>query len=89
MKPVPLFDYLIKNSSKKGDIVLDIFAGSGTTVIACQQNGRKARVIELDPKYADVVVKRYVTFVETSENVYVVRKNGKKESYSEVFKEGD
>ena len=59
MKPVVLFDYQIKNNTKGGDIVLDLFAGSGTTVIACEQNGRTAYVMEYDPKYCDVIVKRW------------------------------
>lgn len=59
MKPVGLFDYQIRNSSAKNDIVLDLFGGSGTTIIACEQNGRMARVMEYDPKYADVIVDRW------------------------------
>ena len=59
MKPVKLFDYLIKNNTKPNDIVLDSFAGSGTTLIACEQNGRVARLMELDPKYCDVIIKRW------------------------------
>lgn len=59
MKPVALFDYQIKNNTKGGDIVLDMFGGSGTTVIACEQNGRTAYVMEYDPKYVDVIVKRW------------------------------
>lgn len=59
MKPVALFDYQIKNNTKGGDIVLDLFAGSGTTVIACEQNGRTAYVMEYDPRYCDVIVKRW------------------------------
>lgn len=59
MKPVALFDYQIKNITKGGDIVLDLFAGSGTTVIACEQNGRTAYVMEYDPRYCDVIVKRW------------------------------
>lgn len=59
MKPITLFGYLIQNSSKKGDVVLDSFAGSGTTVMACEQLGRCARCMELDPKYCDVIVKRW------------------------------
>ena len=62
MKPVGLFDYQIKNNTDKGDIVLDLFAGSGTTVIACEQNGRIAYCMELDPKYCDVIIKRWETF---------------------------
>lgn len=59
MKPVPLFDYQIKNSSKAGDNVLDLFGGSGTTMIACEQDNRNAYLMELDPKYADVIIKRW------------------------------
>ena len=62
MKPVPLFDYQIKNSSKAGDNVLDLFGGSGTTMIACEQNGRNAYLMELDPRYADVIIKRWEDF---------------------------
>ena len=59
MKPVKLFDYQIKNSSKPGNIVLDLFGGSGTTIIACEQNGRIAYLMEYDPKYVDVIIKRW------------------------------
>lgn len=59
MKPVALFDYQIKNNTKGGDIVLDLFAGSGTTVVACEQNGRRAYAMEYDPRYCDVIVKRW------------------------------
>lgn len=59
MKPVGLFDYLIKNNTKKDDIVLDLFAGSGTSIIACEQNGRIAYSMELDPKYVDVIISRW------------------------------
>lgn len=62
MKPVKLFDYLIKNNTKPNDIILDSFAGSGTTLIACEQNGRVARLMELDPKYCDVIIKRWEEF---------------------------
>jgi len=62
MKPVELFAYQIGNSSKNGELVLDSFGGSGTTVIACEQIGRRARVMELDPKYVDVIVKRWQDF---------------------------
>ena len=59
MKPVELVERAIKNSSKSRDIVLDLFGGSGTTLIACEKTGRQARLIELDPKFADVIVKRW------------------------------
>jgi site-specific DNA-methyltransferase (adenine-specific) len=58
MKPIGLFAYQIENSSKQGDIVIDAFGGSGTTMVACEQLKRKARVIEFDPKYCQVIVNR-------------------------------
>lgn len=62
MKPISLFDYLIKNSTKSGDIVLDTFAGSGTSIMACEQNGRNCYSMELDPKYCDVIIDRWEAF---------------------------
>ena len=59
MKPVALFDYQIKNNTKGSDIVLDSFGGSGTTLIACEQNKRIARIMELDPHYCDVIIQRW------------------------------
>lgn len=59
MKPVNLFGKLIRNSSRRGEIVLDPFAGSGTTVVACEQLGRIAYVVEYDPRYADVIIDRW------------------------------
>jgi DNA modification methylase len=62
MKPVGLFEYQMLNNTKGGDIVLDSFGGSGTTLIAAEKNGRVARVMELDPKYCDVIIKRWQEF---------------------------
>ena len=59
MKPVPLIGRLIKNSSRKGEIVLDPFGGSGTTLIACEQLGRSCRMVELDEHYANVIIDRW------------------------------
>jgi DNA modification methylase len=59
MKPVELVERAIRNSSKSRDVVLDLFGGSGTTLIACEKTGRQARLIELDPKFVDVIVKRW------------------------------
>ena len=61
MKPVGLFDYQIKNNTKGGDIVLDLFGGSGTTLIACEQNKRVGYLMELDPHYCDVIITRWET----------------------------
>lgn len=62
MKPVALIEYLIGNNTKGGDLVLDTFGGSGTTLIACEKLGRVCRMTELDPKYCDVIVKRWQEF---------------------------
>ena len=62
MKPISLFDYQMKNNTKGGDIVLDLFSGSGTTIMAAEQNGRVAYCMELDPKYVDVIIDRWETF---------------------------
>ena len=59
MKPIELLENALLNSSVKNNIVLDLFGGSGTTLIACEQLGRKARLMELDPKYVDVIVNRW------------------------------
>jgi len=73
MKPIPLIAYPIKNSSMSNCIVLDPFGGSGSTLIACEQLGRICHTIELDEKYCDVIVKRYIEQVGSAENVSVVR----------------
>lgn len=62
MKPIPLFGRLIKNSTQEGEIVLDLFAGSGTTVIAAEQLNRRAYMMEYDPRYADVIIDRWERF---------------------------
>jgi DNA modification methylase len=59
MKPVALVERAIRNSSKSRDIVLDLFGGSGTTMIAAERAGRRARLVELDPRYVDVIVRRW------------------------------
>ena len=59
MKPVRLFGYQMANSSRPGDIILDSFGGSGTTIVAAEQLGRKARLMEYDPHYSDVIIARW------------------------------
>jgi DNA modification methylase len=59
MKPVELVERALVNSSKAGDLILDLFGGSGSTLIGCERRDRKARLMEIDPKYADVIVRRY------------------------------
>lgn len=73
MKPIPLIAYPIKNSSMSNCIILDPFGGSGSTLIACEQLGRICHTIELDEKYCDVIVKRYIEQVGSADTVSVIR----------------
>lgn len=86
MKPIPLLAYPIKNSSMTNSIVLDPFGGSGSTLIACEQTGRVCRTIELDEKYCDVIVKRFIEQVGGSDNVYVIR-DEQTIAYADLVKE--
>ena len=86
MKPIPLIAYPILNSSMSNCIVLDPFGGSGSTLIACEQTKRICFTCELDEKYCDVIVKRYIEIVGTSDGVKLVR-DGKTHLYSEVANE--
>jgi site-specific DNA-methyltransferase (adenine-specific) len=62
MKPVDLIEYQVLNNTKGQDVVLDLFGGGGSTLIACEKTGRYARLMELDPKYVDVIVRRWQEF---------------------------
>lgn len=59
MKPIKLLEIFLRNSSKPGDLVLDAFGGSGSTLIACEQMGRRCRTMELEPAYVDVIIDRW------------------------------
>ena len=83
MKPIPLIAYPIKNSSMSNCIVLDPFGGSGSTLIACEQTNRICHTIELDEKFCDVIVKRYIEQVGSAEKVYLVR-DGKTIPYAKL-----
>lgn len=83
MKPIPLLCYPINNSTMSGCTVLDPFGGSGSTLIACEQLERTCRTIELDEKFCDVIVNRFIEFVGTSDQVYLLR-NGQKIPYSQL-----
>lgn len=83
MKPIALCAYPIQNSSLTNCIILDPFGGSGSTLIACEQTGRICHTIELDEKFADVIVKRYIDQVGTSNEVYLLRAE-KKLTYDEI-----
>jgi len=77
MKPVPLVAYPILNSSMMGCIVLDPFGGSGSTLIACEQTGRICHTVELDEKFCDVIVNRYIEFKGSDADVFLLRGNQK------------
>jgi len=83
MKPIGLFGYQIENSSKVGDIVIDAFGGSGTTMVACEQLNRKARLIEYDPKYCQVIIDRMLKLNPALK----IKKNGS--IYEHTMKEGN
>jgi len=73
MKPIPLLCYPITNSTMSNTLVLDPFGGSGSTLIACEQTDRSCATIELDEKFCDVIVNRYIELVGTAENVSILR----------------
>lgn len=83
MKPVALMAYPIQNSCMSNCIVLDPFLGSGSTLIACEETGRICYGIELDEKFADVIVKRYIEAVDSSSGVYLLR-DGEKIPFSQM-----
>jgi DNA modification methylase len=83
MKPLELCGRAISNSSRVGEIVLDLFGGSGSTLIASDQLQRKARLMELDERFVDVIVKRYIKHKGSSENCYLIR-NGEKISLDTI-----
>jgi DNA modification methylase len=79
MKPVALDERAVRNSSKGRDIVLDPVGGSGSTLIACEKTGRHARLVELDPKYVDVIILRWQEF---SGGIAILNDDGR--SYEEI-----
>ena len=83
MKPLELVGRAIKNSSKNNDKVMDLFGGSGSTMIAAEQINRTAYLMELDEKYTDVIVKRMIRFIQTYDNCYLIR-DGIKTSLKDI-----
>jgi DNA modification methylase len=81
-KPVELIERALVNSSKAGDIVADLFGGSGSTLIGCERRNRRARLIEIDPKYADCIIQRYQEY--TGKQVVL---DGDGHSFEEIAKE--
>ena len=84
MKPIALFAYQLGNSTKRGGLVLDLFGGSGTSIIASEQTGRKCYTMELDEHYCDVILQRYINFKGSDADVFLL-KDGKKIPYSEAY----
>ena len=82
MKPVELIERALVNSSKAGDIVVDLFGGSGSTLIACERRGRVARLMELDPRYADVICRGYQEYTGKQATL-----EGDGRSFDEIAKE--
>ena len=82
MKPIPLLAYPIKNSSAPNGVVLDLFGGSGSTLMACEQTDRICRTMELDPRYASVIVMRYAAEYG-SDGVFVLR-DGEKIPFADI-----
>jgi len=75
--------YPIKNSSAPNGVVLDLFGGSGSTLIACEETDRICRTMELDPRYASVIVQRYAMYKENTGDIRVIR-HGEELSYDDV-----
>lgn len=87
MKPIPLIQYCIQNSSQVGENILDLFGGSGSTLIASDTLSRKSYLMELDPRYVDIIVKRYITHKDNDgEDVYLLR-NGSIIPFNEIQSE--
>ena len=75
--------YALNKSSKKGDVVLDCFGGSGSTLIACEQNNRNCYVMELEPRWVNVIIQRYINF--TGNDVYRINPDGTKTNWKEII----
>jgi len=84
MKPVEMLSYLILNSSKQREIVFDGFLGSGSTLMACENNWRACRGIELEAGYCDVDVKRWLKYMQENNLDHEVVKNGEKLTPEEI-----
>jgi len=85
MKPLGLLGILMQNSSAKGDIVLDLFGGSGSTLMTAEKLDRIAYLVELDPLYCDAIIKRYIQEKQDTSDIKIIREN-KEYTYSEIFK---
>ena len=84
MKPIGLFDYCIRNNTKGGDIVLDLFGGSCTTIMACEQDGRIGYCAEIEPKYVQAAIQRFIKFTGKDDEVFLIR-DGQKIPCADMF----
>ena len=82
-KPIRMLSEILKDFTKESDIILDVFGGSGSTLIACEQLNRRCFMCELSPNYIDVIVKRYIDFTNNKNDVYVIR-DGQKIKYKDL-----
>lgn len=82
-KPIRMLSEILRDFTNEGDIILDVFGGSGSTLIACEQTGRTCYMAELSPEYVDVIIQRYINFKGTDEGVFLI-KDGTKIPYSEL-----
>ena len=87
MKPLNIITYLIKNNSKGRDLIGDFFLGSGSTLIASEQTNRICYGMELEPKYCDVIVKRWISYMKDKGEEFLVKRNGEKIDFSVFFNE--
>ena len=85
MKPIPLLAYPIKNSSAPNGVVMDLFGGSGSTLIACEETGRVCRTSELDPRYASVIVERFLLHENGDASRIRCLRDGRELTYGEAL----
>lgn len=81
--PLEFVEHFIKNFTQRNTIVLDVFGGTGTTLIACEKHNRECRMMEIDEHYTSIIIERYIRYKGNSDNVFVLR-NGELHHYSEV-----
>ena len=84
MKPLTVIAWAIERAKEKANVVVDLFGGSGSTLIACEQLDRTCYMMELDPRYVQVILERYIAFKGTSEDVYRINADGTKTKYADI-----
>ena len=89
MKPIPLLAYPIKNSSAPNGVVMDLFGGSGSTLMACEETDRVCRTMELDPRYASVIVERFLLDENGDTSRIRCLRDGRELTYEEALKSPD